>query len=192
VGEQQASGYSIKVEGLDTCLGILTKAGAQLHDLDTSQVRLANSNLRFEAKQVADRFGKEVVAPLVSAHGGGIGPAMADTIRPKADRLPIVRIGAVNPRLTGWKGTAGRNRTKQRGRNIPTNLWKGSLAWGMEFGPHPRTSPRNPYGRPRSGGGYVLGPRMDDLERKLAPLYVPLLAEAFSTAGWPLDDKGSV
>jgi hypothetical protein len=187
VGEQQASGYSVQVQGLDTCLRVLTKAGSQLHDLDTSRVRLANSQLRFEAKQVADRFGKEVLAPLVSAHGGPIGNKMADTIRPKADRLPIARIGAVNPKLSGFN-TRGKPSPR---RNIAPSRWKGSLAWGLEFGPHPR-SKGNRYGRGRRSGGYVIGPRMDVLQSKLAPLYVPLLVTAMETAGWPVNDRGSV
>ena len=177
MGEQQASGYSVKVEGLDTCLRVLTKAGAQLHDLDTSQVRLANSQLRAEAKTLADTFGKDVIAPLVADHGGPQGPKLADTIRPKADRLPIVRIGAVNPKLSGFKSRRGGSARH-----------KGSLAWGVEFGPHP-ASTRNVYGRPRSDGGYVLGPRMDRLAEQLAPLYVPMLAAAFETAGWPVADR---
>ncbi len=186
MGEQQASGYSVQVQGLDTCLRVLTKAGAQLHDLDTSRVRLANSVLRGEAKQLADRFGTEVVAPIVRSHGGPIGDKMADTIRPKADRIPIVRIGATNPALSGFKA---RNRGKpSTRRNIPPARWKGSLAWGMEFGPHPRST-GNRYGRERRSGGYVLGPRTDELERKLAPQYVPLLAAAMETAGWPVNDR---
>ena len=189
MGEQAASGYSVQVVGLDTCLRVLTKAGAQLHDLDTSRVRLANSQLRFEAKQVADRFGQDVVAPLVAAHGGPIGDKMADTIRPKADRLPIVRIGAVNPKLSGFK-SRNRGEASPR-RNIPPARWKGSLAWGLEFGPHPQ-SKANRYGRGRSSGGYVLGSRMTELADKLAPLYVPLLAAAMETAGWPVNDRGHV
>ena len=185
MGEQQASGYSVKVEGLDTCLRVLTKAGAQLHDLDTSQVRLANSQLRADAKALADTFGKDVVAPLVADHGGPQGPKMADTIRPKADRLPIVRIGAVNPKLSGFKA---RKRGSGTRRNMNPAGYKGSLAWGIEFGPHPASS-RSVYGRPRNDRGYVLGPRQDMLAERLAPLYVPLLAAAFETAGWPVNRK---
>ena len=174
MAEQQASGYSVRVVGLDSCLRVLTKAGANLHDLDTSRVRLANSQLRSEARALADSFGRQEVAPLIEAHGGPQGPKMADTIRPKADRMPIVRIGAVNPKLSGYKrGGPGR--------------WKGSLAWGVEFGPHP-ASRRNVYGRSRSGGGYAIGPNLDMLLGRLAPAYVPMLVAAMETAGWPVAD----
>jgi hypothetical protein len=100
--------------------------------------------------------------------------------------MPIVRVGAVNPKLSGFKG--GRRNRVQRQRNIEPSRWKGSLAWGAEFGPHP-SSRRNVYGRPRSSGGYVLGPRMGELADKLAPMYMPLLAAAMEAAGWPVARK---
>lgn len=187
MAEQQASGYSVQVQGIDSCLRVLTKAGAQLHDLDQSQVRLANSTLRAEAKNLADTFGREVVAPLVADHGGPQGPKMADTIRPKADRIPIVRIGAVNPKLSGFKSRRGRSKNTGRAKSNSAG-YKGSLAWGAEFGPHPANN-RNPYGRPRSGKGYILGPRMDRLQRELVPHYIPMLEAAMATAGWPVADR---
>lgn len=190
MAEQQASAYGVQVVGLDSCLRVLTKAGAQLHDLDTSRVRLANSQLRREAKVLADDFGSTVVAPLLEAHGGPQGGAMAATIRGKADRMPIVRIGAVNPKLSGFRSRRGR-RAPERARSIDPARWKGALAWGAEFGPHP-SSRRNVYGRPRNSGGYVIGPRQDALAEKLAPMYVPLLAEAMETAGWPVADRGGL
>lgn len=171
----QGSGYSVQLVGIDDTLRVLTKAGAALHGLETGDVYMANSNLRASAKKLADEFGRATVAPLVSAHGGGIGPKMADTIRPKADRIPIVRIGAVNPKLSGYK----------RGSNP---RWKGSLAWGAEFGPHP-SSQRNRYGRPRSSNGYILGPRTEMLARELVPRYQPLLVTAMEIAGWPVANR---
>jgi hypothetical protein len=177
-----ADQYTVTVEGLDDCLKILTKAGAQLHDLDVSQVKLANAQLKSAAKDLASRFGTEVVAPLVSGYGGGIGPAMAETIRPKADRMPIVRVGAVNPKLSGWN-TRPKN---PRRRNVTPGLWKGSLAWGAEFGPYPGAT-HNPYGRRRASGGHAIGPRTTQLEADLVPLYIPLVVAAMETAGWPVD-----
>lgn len=179
--------YAITVEGLDTCLGILTKAGAQLHDLDMSRVRLANAELKLAAKDLADRFGKDVVAPTISAYGGGIGPAMADTIRPKVDRMPIVRIGAVNPKLSGWTSRPKHPRT----RNVAPSKWKGSLAHGAELGPYGGSN-RNPYGRRRASGGHAIGPRTSRIEQQLVPLYMPLVAAAMESAGWPVADKGTV
>ena len=185
--EQQASGYSVQAIGLDSCLRVLTRAGANLHDLDASRVRLANSQLRSEAKALADRFGSGEVAPLIAANGGPQGPAMADTIRPKADRMPIVRIGAVNPKLSGFRSGRRRGPASAR-RRIDPSRWKGSLAWGVEFGPHP-SSGHNRYGRGRRGGGYAIGPNLDMLLGKLAPAYAPLLVAAMETAGWPVADR---
>lgn len=183
MGAQQGGGFSVQVVGLDAALRVLTRTGAELHNLDASAVRLSNSTLRAEAKQLADRFGKGTVGPLVAVHGGPQGPALADTIRPKADRMPIVRIGAVNPRLSGFKA---RRRTAATGRRrIDPSRWKGSLAWGVEKGPHP-LSLADRYGRGRRPGGYVLGPRLAQLEAELAPQYVPLLAAAVEAAGWPV------
>jgi hypothetical protein len=187
MGEQSASGYSVQVIGLDACLRVLTKAGAELHNLDTSAVRLSNSTLRAEAKQLADRFGKGTIGPMVAAYGGPQGPKMADTIRPKADRMPIVRIGAVNPKLSGFKSRR-RTGTGGRRRNVEPSRWKGSLAWGTEFGPHP-ASMADHYGRGRRSGGYVLGPRTRQLEDQLAPQYMPLLAAAMDAAGWPVTER---
>jgi hypothetical protein len=192
MGNQANAQFNIQLDGLDAALRVLNESMRTLKEIDPGMARSMNSALRFEAKQVAQGFADATLEPLIRAHGGPQGPAMSKTLRAKSDRIPIVAIGAVNPRgLSGWKGAAKAKKARQRGRNIPPAKWKGALAFGVEYGPRPQREP-NPYGRrrPRNDGGYVLGPRADMLARELLPRYQHLLVWALDRAGWRMREAG--
>jgi hypothetical protein len=192
VGNQAAAQFNIKLDGLDAALRVLNESMKALREVDPNLARGMNSQMRFEAKQVAQGFADATLEPLIRAHGGPQGPAMSKTLRAKSDRIPIVAIGAVNPRgLSGWKGAAKAKKARERRRNVPPGKWKGSLAFGVEYGPRPQREP-NPYGRrrPRNDGGYVLGPRAERLARELLPRYQDLLVWALDRAGWRMREAG--
>lgn len=170
-GGRDEGGASIVVgmEGVDESLRILTRAGADLHGLETGRVYQANAFLRSEARGLADWLASTTVAPLVRRGPAPQSAKMADTIRTKADRMPVIRLGAVNPKLSGWRpGQAGNRR------------WRGSLAWGIERGP---ASPVNRYRVSRNTRGWILGPSMDVIGRRAAPRYGQIVYAALEFAG---------
>lgn len=192
MAQQQSGAYGVKVEGLTDALSKLNRAEAHILGLDVSELRLANSMLRAAARQLADEAARDTLAPMVSAYGGPQGPALADTLRPKVDRIPIVRVGAVNPKLRGPRTEAGyvhtfAKRSRKHPRTSSGHPVRSSMAWGVEFGPK-QSGAKNPYGRPRSARGYIFGPRTDDLERRLSLPYRRLLAAAFESAGVRVKD----
>lgn len=158
----------IGMEGVDESLAILTRAGADLHGLETGRVYEANSFLRGEARGLADWLARTTIAPMVRRGPAPQSAKMADTIRTKADRMPVVRLGAVNPKLSGWR------------RNAENRRYRGSLAWGVERGP---ASPVNRYGIARNAGGYIIGPNLDLIGRRVAPRYAPIVRKALEYAG---------
>lgn len=94
-----------------------------------------------------------VIVPAIVAAGHATGNPldgrMADTARAVNDRLPVVKVGKVNPKLSGFKRT--KNRTYARGQ----------LGYGSEYGPlggarkgKHRGLGVNYYGKPRADRGY--------------------------------------
>jgi hypothetical protein len=157
----------IRMDGLKASLEILTKAGANARGLDTGDVYKANAELRQQAKKLADRTAADIVKPLVMRGPVPQSRKMADTIRPKLDRMPVIRIGAVNPKLSGYK---------KRG----NPRWRTAIAHGIEYGGYKR---RNLYKLPRTTRGYVIGPNMNRIARAVLPQYEDLVYVALQTAG---------
>jgi hypothetical protein len=150
MAQQHSGGYGVKVEGLTDALSKLNRAEAHVLGLDVSELRLANSMLRAAAARLADEAARDTFAPMVSAHGGPQGPALSDTLRPKVDRIPLVRVGAVNPKLKGPRTKAGFRHTfakqsRKHPRTSTGNPVRSSMAWGAEFGPK-QPGRKNPYG----------------------------------------------
>ncbi len=162
--------FAVDVEGLRESLEILTRAGAMVRGLDTGNVYYANSELRQEARALADHLARTTIVPLIRAGRAPQSAKMAETVRTKADRMPVVRIGAVNPKLSGWRSGRPENRR-----------YRGSLAWGIERGPGPGRP--NRYRQPRSGRGYILGPNMALIADRVLPRYRQLVYRALQTAG---------
>lgn len=160
---------TVEVDGVAESLAILTRAGANLRGLDTGNVYMANADLRYRARMLADDLARTTVAPLLRSAPAPQGAKIADTLRAKSDRMPVVIIAARNPRLSGWRpGRAGNSR------------WRGSIAWGVERGP---ASPVNRYRIPRRPGGYVLGPNKQLIADRSRDRYRGIVADALRIAG---------
>jgi hypothetical protein len=169
---QMSSGaqFTLGVDGLQESLAVLTKAGANVRGLETGAVYFANSALRAAAGQLAVDVSRTTIAPLVLAGPAPQSRAMAQTIRHKVDRMVVIRIGATNPPLSGFKsGKAGNRR------------WRTSLAWGIEKGPGPGRP--NRYRITRREGGHVIGPNLTLIEARTVPRYRELVRIALETAG---------
>lgn len=160
--------YRITMDGIPEALAILTRAGAELRGMDRSRVYTANSMLRAAAGQLAEDIARTTVRPLLQRGPAPQSAAMADTLRAKVDRMPVIIIGARNPRLSGWRRGAANRR------------YRASVAWGVERGP---AGPRNYYRIPRSTGGHVIGPNMGLIEQRTVPRYRRLVALALESAG---------
>ena len=167
-GRGGGGAWTVQVDGVAESLRILTKAGANLHGLDTGRVYLANSTLRGRAKTLAEQLARTTIVPLVAAGPAPQSRKMAATVRAKVDRKPVVAIGAVNPKLSGWRRSAGNRR------------YKGSLAWGIERGP---VGPPNRYGIARRESGYILGPNMQLIQSRIAGPYREIVRDALRHAG---------
>jgi len=160
--------FTIELQGLESTL-------RDLQHFQRDIRKLTSGELRRDSKAIATAA-LPVVRRLVAGGRAPQSRKMADTIRAKSDRMPMVVVGAVNPRLSGFKrgGQAARQ--------------KGSLAWGVEKGPAggPRGLPgrrRNVYKIPRSSRGYALGPGMPRIADAVVPAYADALEAAMKRAG---------
>lgn len=151
----ESSTFKVEIEGVDATLRLLTRSRADLLGMDQHAVRAANSHIRFAAKQMGERLASTYVRPWVAAGPAPQSKAMSATVRPKSDRVITIRVGATNPRLSGFRRGNPRHR--------------GSLAWGVEKGRYPGS--RDLYRLPRSTRGYVIGPRLGQLAAVAAPDY---------------------
>lgn len=158
--------FTIELQGLESVL-------ADLQYFSRDVKRLVNGELRRESKMIATAA-LPVIRGLVARGRPPQSEKMADTVRARYDRVPMVAVGAVNPRLSGFRS---RRPTSARA--------KGSLAWGVEKGPAggPRTRPRNVYGVPRSSRGYALGPGSARIADAVVPAYARALEAAMDRAG---------
>lgn len=126
----------------------------------------STGKLRAGTKAIAE----ELIIPELKAAGAKsgvpIGARIADTARAKADRVVVVKIGAVNPKLSGFK----------RGRD---SKYRTGMAWGSEQG-------GKRYGVARiDGGGYWVRPLLTggDLFEKVRERYNALLADILREYG---------
>ena len=114
---------------------------------------IAKGRASKEMRRASKSIAQQLVVPAV--HAAAKTPferAMAQTARAKSDRIVVVKLGTVNPKLSGYKrGTNPRVRS--------------ALAFGAEYGPRKGytrgktgTYAHNPYGRGRNPQGYFLGP----------------------------------
>lgn len=142
-------------------------------NLDVVRIILANTEdgLRTtanrEMRQGTVKIANEVVIPALkqsaASSGVPIAPAMADTMRAKSDRVVTVRVGAVNPKLSGFKRGVGEGRAKKTGNqhlkwgSATSRNYRTTLAWGSEMGPG-STSHGNHYAVARNESGYWVQP----------------------------------
>jgi hypothetical protein len=161
-------GFDIGIEGLEESLAVLTRAGANVRGLQTGAVYQANSFLRARAGRLGDRVARTTIVPLLLSGPAPQSAAMSATVRSKIDRKVIIRVGATNPKLRGWR------------RGAENRRYRGSVAWGIERGGFPGS---NYYNLPRRESGYVIGPNMELIQRRILPEYRELVRAALSEAG---------
>jgi hypothetical protein len=142
-----------------------------LQEVEDTLRKTANGEMRAGAKDIAST----IVIPQLKRSARSspikIARAMAETARPKSDRVVMVQIGGVNPPLEGFKRGVGSKRSKgstSTGRDRSSRTYRTTLAWGSEFGPWPggravkkdgsRGAPVNHYRVPRNSGGYWVIP----------------------------------
>lgn len=132
------------LNALDTVKGVRGVAG-----YSPAGTRMQRE-LRKQVKVMSDRVIIPALRRQALATGDPLTIAMAATARAKQDRLPIVKVGAVNPKVSGFKRTEVSRRPRARGQ----------LAWGSERGPWDHDAPSGigrktgAYARARNPRGY--------------------------------------
>ena len=130
-------------------------------------LNVARKELRQGTKAIAEE--RLIPALRMGARFSGvpIAPALADTARARTDRIVTVRIGSVNPKLSGFKrGKASKRGGRQllnptEGRNTKTpqksysQQQRTTLAFGSDRGPWPG-NPVNHYGIGRTQSAWVI------------------------------------
>lgn len=139
---------------------------AILNEIEDGLKTTANKEMRKGTVKIA----KETLIPALkmSAWGSGvpIAPAMAATMRAKSDRVVTVRVGGVNPKLSGFKTGVGDARANKGskanlgGRLATSRNYRTTLAWGSELGPG-STAHGNHYAVGRNTKGYWVQPGVD-------------------------------
>jgi hypothetical protein len=125
----------------------LAAVTAVLNAIAKEDLNEAKKEVRTASKQIAERVLIPALKRHAEASGVPIASRMADTARARSDRIVFVKIGAVNPKLSGFRRGQARYRT--------------GLAWGSERGPVPGAE-ENTYGVPHSSNGYWVKPTVED------------------------------
>lgn len=115
-----------------------------------------NRELRQFSRLIAQDIAP-LVADAVRASGAPQAAAMAATVRPHSDRVPVVVVGKVNPRFGsgfGHKGESAAQRRMRRG-----SLARGVVAGGLG-GRRDTATAENYYRIPRSNSWGELGRRL--------------------------------
>lgn len=153
------AGFVVNFSDVKEMLADLNDARDALNSLDSLRgirgYTPAGTRMMRELRKQTKTMSERVIIPEVQARGRATGrpfdEAMAATARAFNDRLPVVKVGAVNPKVSGFKRTAVGDRKTARGQ----------LAWGSEKGPKGgarrgkhAAKGVNYYGKPRNETGY--------------------------------------
>ncbi len=112
-------------------------------------LNVANRELRQGTKRIANDVLIPALKQSARASGVPIAPAMADTMRTRTDRIINVRVGAVNPKLSGFKKGRGTQKRRRRGNAAASSQgYRTTLAWGSERGPWPNGRAVKKNGKP--------------------------------------------
>lgn len=116
-------------------------------DLKGPLWRSTNNELRGEAMEIAKTV-EPLIADVVRSSRAPQAAAFVPTVRAKRDRVPVVAIGAINPKLRKFtRRGAGPEASRRR---------RGSMAHGILFGPagghRTAATPVNYYRIPRDEG----------------------------------------
>lgn len=130
-GSRRPMGVKIDIHGLEEVKQLLARIARE-------DLNIAKRDLRQGTKVIAN----EVLIPALKmsarASGVPIAPKMADTMRTRTDRFVYVRVGAVNPKLSGFKKGRGTQKMRRRGNATASSQgYRTTLAWGSERGPWP-------------------------------------------------------
>jgi hypothetical protein len=153
-----------------------------------------NKALRNEAYLIAQGL-VPMVQLIVRESGAAQAQAFVPTVKAKRDRLPLVAIGAVNPKFTNAAKRRGNTAKFTRRGSGPeaSRQRRGSMAHGILFGPkggHRSTSgTENYYGIPRREG--YLAHALDEfgvVTRHASALYLESYLRVLRTHGWGSDE----
>lgn len=142
------------------------------------------SLVRSETRKMSDRIIVPAIKSSASTRGNTFDQRIADTARGVNDRLPVVKVGKVMPKLSGWKYVQQDQKTRMRG----------TLAHGSEYGPMGGHRPGsrkhngksvNYYGKPRNDRGYWVRPAIESalVTRQVIGAYRDLINDAFRRFG---------
>jgi hypothetical protein len=138
--------------------------------------------LRKQVKTMSDGVIVPALHRQAAATGDRLTNKMARTARSKQDRLPVVKVGSVNPKIAGFL------RTKTGVRNRA----RGALAWGSERGPWGPDAPsglgkrKGRYARPRNPGGYWVSQAISNpfVQRRIVDAYGEVVNAIFAKWQW--------
>jgi hypothetical protein len=120
--------------------------------------RQVNAQLRDEARWIADQIAPEVRRALLLSNAPQA-PAFVQTVRSKRDRVPVVVIGASNPKLSRFSRRGPRKDGKAR---IDSRWRRGAMAHGIIYGPKSGQRAAPPAaGKRRTANVYRLGRNED-------------------------------
>lgn len=142
-----------------------------LSDIEDGMRSEANKELRAASKKIAASLIPSIKA-FAAMSPMPIARALAATARPKSDRLVMVQVGGVNPKLRGFEKNVGIKRASARtrkvmasGRQGTSRNYRTTLAWASEMGPYPGSA-YNRFKVPRRPSGYYVQPAVNaNLER---------------------------
>jgi hypothetical protein len=134
---------------------------AVLDQIATVHLDMAKRELRDGTQQIAQQALIPILKRGAAASGVPIAARMADTARARKDRMVLVRVGAVNPKLSGFRRGQGKYKT--------------TLALGSNYGPKGDV---NNYAVPRNPSGHWVQPTVnsDGTYAKIKDEYRALLA----------------
>jgi hypothetical protein len=154
--------------------------------------RDVNQAMRPMARSIADELRPHVelalrLSPAPQAK------AMAGTVRTKSDRVPVMVIGATNPKFSAHKFTHKGETARQR------KLRRGSLAHGVIFGPkggkRSTAADENYYApqqRDDSGGPLMRSMRTGALYDRAVKAYMDGYLHILTHYGFVMDSGGQV
>lgn len=156
MGSRQG-GRSVSISNLSTV--IIALEGIRKDELDT-----ATGALRRYTRALANNTLIPALKEGAAASGVPIAPAMADTARSRTDRIVTVRIGAVNPKLSGFRRGVGEKKAaslalRKGGHSKSSQSYRTTLAWGSDKGPYPGADV-NHYAVGRSNRGHWVLPTL--------------------------------
>jgi hypothetical protein len=160
--------------GRNVSISNLVEVRAALSEIQDDYLKETSKNLRRYTRILANDTLIPGLKRGAAASGVPIAPAMADTARAKADRIVTVRIGAVNPKLSGFRPgvgakKAGQLATRKGGHTKSSQSYRTTLAWGSDRGPYPGATV-NHYAVGQSKSHWVLptltGPLFNEVKDK--------------------------